>query len=150
MVLGYNSPVGTISIEGEDGVLTKVVFSCPSSVSFDFPSSFKDVRLWLDLYFSGHEPGFVPKHIITCTPFEKMVYDILMTIPYGHVITYGEIARKISSLMSPQAVGGALGRNPLPLIIPCHRVVASNGKIGGFSAGVDIKRKLLSLEGMIR
>lgn len=148
MVIGYNSPIGTIAIEMHDGVLSRIEFDSPRDASSDFPDSLHKTKLWLDIFFSGRNPGFIPPYEISCSPFERKVYDILLEIPYGHVMTYKEIAREISPSMSAQAVGGAVGRNPLPLVIPCHRVVAAGGRLGGFSPGLEIKKQLLSLEGL--
>lgn len=102
-------------------------------------------------YFSGEKADFknVPIDMISISPFQKKVYEATRMIPFGQVKTYGDIAKEIGSPFAARAVGGALGRNPIALIIPCHRVISSNG-IGGFSAfgGTKTKLKLLSLEGV--
>lgn len=112
---------------------------------------FDDTARWLDIYFSGSEPDFMPKININGTPFRKSVAEIMLTIPYGKTMTYGEIARKIaeqrgSNKMSAQAVGGAVGHNPISIIIPCHRVVGTNGSLTGYAGGIDRKIQLLKLE----
>ena len=94
----------------------------------------------------------MPELSVQSTPFRKAVYDILLTIPYGHTITYGEIAANLShqmgkNKMSAQAVGGAVGHNPISIIIPCHRVVGVDGSLTGYAGGIDRKRFLLELEG---
>lgn len=83
------------------------------------------------------------------TPFQRTVLEITQFIPFGEILTYGQIAAKLGKLSASRAVGGALGRNPMPIIIPCHRVVAANGNLTGFSAaeGIVTKQKLLELEG---
>lgn len=113
---------------------------------------FEKTCKWLDIYFSGESPNFVPEYkILNITPFRKKVLEIIKTIPYGKTITYGDIARKLEKKleikkMSAQAVGGAVGSNPICLIIPCHRVVGSDGKIVGYGGGIENKKILLNLE----
>ena len=112
---------------------------------------FSDTCRWLDIYFSGHEPDFTPPLRMKGTPFRKAVWEILLGIPYGMTMTYGEIAARIAnqkglSQMSAQAIGGAVGHNPISIIIPCHRVIGSNGSLVGYSGGLDLKVKLLELE----
>ncbi len=112
---------------------------------------FDQTKQWLDCYFSGKEPDFTPALKLIGSPFQISVWQILLQIPYGQMMTYGEIAkilaheRGIKSL-SAQAVGGAVGRNPISLIIPCHRVIGSNGNLTGYAAGLDKKAYLLNLE----
>lgn len=114
---------------------------------------FKETSKWLDIYFSGKNPNFTPKYKINnLTPFRKEVIDIMNTIPFGKVLTYNDIAeiiakhRKINK-MSAQAVGGAVGWNPICIIIPCHRVVGTNGSLTGYGGGINNKVSLLKLEG---
>lgn len=80
------------------------------------------------------------------TPFQQRVWSELIAIPYGSVATYGQIAQRAGSARAARAVGSACHSNPIPLFIPCHRVIAANGKLGGFGLGLDMKRQLLSLE----
>lgn len=82
------------------------------------------------------------------TEFRLKVWNLLKEIPYGEVVSYGDIAKKISSDMSSQAVGGAVGHNPISIIVPCHRVVGFNGKLTGYAGGLENKIKLLKLEGV--
>lgn len=114
----------------------------------------KRTRRWLDSYFKGEKP---PIHELTLKPagseFQKAVWKLLCQIPYGEVTTYGKIAEKIAagqglSSMSAQAVGGAVGHNPISIVIPCHRVVGANGSLTGYAGGIDKKVKLLTLEGV--
>lgn len=113
---------------------------------------FEKTCRWLDIYFSGVNPDFTPEYkILNITPFREKVLEIVKTIPYGKTITYGSIARKLEKdleikKMSAQAVGGAVGSNSICLIIPCHRVVGSNGKIVGYGGGIENKKILLDLE----
>ena len=115
---------------------------------------FDDAVRWLDIYFSGKQPDFTPKYEVeNLTDFRKEVIDIILSIPYGKTITYGEIAAILAKKrnlpkMSAQAVGGAVGWNPICLIIPCHRVIGSNGSITGYGGGIPNKIALLELEGL--
>ncbi len=112
----------------------------------------KRAKSWLDIYFSGREPDFqVPLHLIG-TAFQKQVWEILCSIPYGQTMTYGQIAERLgaergNSHMSAQAVGGAVGRNGISIIVPCHRVVGADGSLTGYAGGIDRKKRLLALEG---
>lgn len=113
---------------------------------------FEQTTKWLDIYFSGKEPDFIPEYIINnLTPFRKEVLDIINTIPFGKTLTYNDIAKTIAQKrgikkMSAQAVGGAVGFNPICIIIPCHRVVGTNGSLTGYGGGIKNKIGLLTLE----
>ena len=114
---------------------------------------FTQTAKWLDMYFSGKAPDFIPQYRIeNLTPFRKEVIDIMLSNPYGKTVTYGEIANKIAKnhavkKMSAQAVGGAVGWNPICLIIPCHRVIGANGSLTGYGGGIKNKISLLESEG---
>ena len=112
---------------------------------------FGETKKWLDIYFSGQEPDFMPAVHMIGTEFQIMVWEILRQIPYGEVITYGDIARRIAERkglghMSAQAAGGAVGHNKISIIVPCHRVVGADGNLTGYAGGLDRKMKLLELE----
>ncbi len=116
---------------------------------------FKSANLWLKKYFSGENPPIsnVPIKPLVGTQFQKIVWKILLEIPYGSTITYGEIAREAARRlgklkMSAQAVGQAVGQNPISIIIPCHRVIGANGNLTGYRGGIDVKIKLLEIEGI--
>lgn len=114
---------------------------------------FDQTRRWLDLYFSGREPGFTPALNPAGSAFRRAVWEILLKIPYGKTTTYGQIAREIAAArglakMSAQAVGGAVGHNEISIIIPCHRVIGAHGSLTGYASGIDRKIKLLQLEGV--
>ena len=122
----------------------------PSPVMENHSQAYQAIK-WLDTYFGGKVPNFTPPISIQTTPFRKAVYDILLTIPYGQTMTYGEIANIIAKQngverMSSQAVGGAVGHNPVSIIIPCHRVVGADGSLTGYAGGLDRKIELLKLE----
>lgn len=116
---------------------------------------FQETLSWLDIYFSGKEPDFIPKYKIQgLTIFRQEVLDIMNTIPYGKTLTYGEIAERIAGnrgmkRMSAQAVGQAVGWNPICIIIPCHRVMGANGKLTGYGGGIRNKEALLKLEKIV-
>ena len=156
----YQSPLGGITLASDGEALVGLWFDGQKYFADalgtrheerdDLPV-FDNTRRWLDTYFSGKAPDFTPKLSMRASDFRKRVWEILLTIPFGHTMTYGDIARLIAHergipTMSTQAVGGAVGHNPIPIIIPCHRVVGKNGKLTGYAAGIDIKEKLLNLE----
>ena len=161
----YISPLGDMIMSGDGEFLTDLHFDGSQNLSAarekiyvaDFAKKshtvFELTDKWLDLYFSGCQPNFTPPLIVKSTPFRREVWEILLTIPYGKTITYGEIAQKIARQrglrrMSAQAVGNAVGRNPIALIIPCHRVIGTNGTLVGYAAGTEKKAALLRLEQM--
>ena len=116
---------------------------------------FRQVSEWLDIYFSGKNPDFMPQYQLkNVTPFRKEVVEIMKEIPYGETLTYGEIAKTVAKnrgleRMSAQAVGGAVGWNPLCIIIPCHRVIGSDGSLTGYGGGMENKAALLAHEGFL-
>ena len=112
---------------------------------------FSDTCRWLDLYFGGKEPDFTPAVSLRGTPFRTAVWQILQKIPYGKTMTYGQIAEKLAretgKPVSARAVGGAVGHNPVSLIIPCHRVIGADGSLTGYAGGTERKAALLRMEG---
>ena len=155
----YNSPIGRITMASEGNALIGLWFegqryfadSIKEECTEKDLDIFDDTLRWLDIYFSGKEPDFTPKILITGTPFRKSVAEIMLTIPYGKTMTYGGIANVIAkekgiAKMSAQAVGGAVGYNSISIIIPCHRVVGTNGSLTGYAGGLDKKIQLLKLE----
>ncbi len=150
----YASPLGSILLAADETGLTGLWFEAqkyfPSFSGVEYqeketPVLTETVR-WLDVYFSGKDPGFLPPLHPQGSPFRQTVWDILLTIPRGQTITYGEIARRLG-VHSAQAVGGAVGHNPISILIPCHRVVGSDGSLTGYAGGVERKARLLQLEG---
>lgn len=114
---------------------------------------FRQVEEWLTIYFSGKQPDFLPPLAPKGSSFRNLVWDILLDIPYGELLTYGGIAKRLEQAntdkrVSAQAVGGAVGHNPISIIIPCHRVVGTNGSLTGYAGGIDKKIRLLELEGV--
>lgn len=111
------------------------------------PRLFTDLVERLKVYFSGKEVSFSDELDLSgATPFQREVWEITRLIPYGETKTYRWVAEQIKRPGVARAVGQALGRNPLSIIVPCHRVVASDGGLGGFGGGVEMKRHLLQLE----
>ena len=155
----YNSPLGRIYMRSDGQYLNGLWFEGSRDIkkhNFEYEEKelriFDKVKEWLDIYFSGEEPKFIPEYKIeNLTPFRKQVIDIMNEIPYGKTITYKEIAERIAEekgieKMSAQAVGGAVGWNPICIIIPCHRVVGTNGSLTGYGGGIKNKIMLLELE----
>ena len=148
----YISPLGTIVIESDGECLTGLRFVDEESGEVlntingeAIPHILVQVRQWLDDYFAGKKPRVIPRLNPHGTDFQKRVWQALFTIDYGQTKTYGEIAKMINC-RSAQAVGQALTRNPIAIIIPCHRVISAHGKIGGYGFGVELKRQLLRFE----
>lgn len=150
----YASPLGPILLAADETGLTGLWFEAqkyfPSFSGVEYqeketPVLTETVR-WLDVYFSGKDPGFLPPLHPQGSPFRQAVWNILLTIPRGQTMTYGEIARRLG-VHSAQAVGGAVGHNPISILIPCHRVVGSDGSLTGYAGGVERKARLLQLEG---
>lgn len=155
----YCSPLGKLLLAGDAQALKGLWFENQDHIAKENLldaekkpiSFFAETERWLDLYFSGKNPDFTPLLRYEVTPFRRMIYEILLTIPYGTTVTYGEIAKAVSRIrnvpkMSAQAVGGAVGHNPIALIIPCHRVVGANGNLTGYAGGIEKKLSLLELE----
>lgn len=145
----YCSPLGDIVLTSDGSALTGLRFA---EVINEKPAQYipplADACRWLDLYFSGAKPDFTPCLAPQGTPFQQSVWGELLAIPYGHTVSYGYIAQRLRC-RSAQAVGGAVGRNPIALIIPCHRVVGSDGHLTGYAYGLDRKQWLLSHEAQI-
>lgn len=155
----YTSPLGGILLAADEVGLRGLWFDGQKYFARDLPDErteretpvLSEAKRWLDLYFGGQEPDFLPPLHPVGTPFRQAVWEILLRIPYGKTVTYGEISKQLAEKMglermSAQAVGGAVGHNEISIIIPCHRVVGSNGSLTGYAGGIDRKIKLLELE----
>ena len=156
----YDSPLGGITLACDGESLTGLWFdgqkyyadtlNSPHKERDDIPV-FAEAQLWLDTYFAGRVPLSLPPLRMRASAFRKRVWEIMLTIPYGQTMTYGEIARMIAierglPSLSAQAIGGAVGHNSISLMIPCHRVVGSNGNLTGYAGGIDKKLRLLQME----
>ena len=150
----YASPLGGITLASDGEALIGLWFDGQAHFGPGLSERaaegalpvFDEARRWLELYFSGREPGFTPPVAPRGTAFQKRVWAALAEIPYGQTTTYGALAGRLGS--SARAVGGAVGRNPVSLIVPCHRVLGAGGSLTGYAGGLDRKRALLALEGV--
>ena len=155
----YESPLGTMIMLGTLSYLTDLFF-----IDEDYAPSYDDAEyieqltgpfevtiMWLNQYFNGKNPFITPPIQLEGTEFRKSVWSILQTIPYGETTTYGDIGKQIAQeqgkeKFSAQAVGGAVGHNPISIIVPCHRVIGSNGQLTGYAGGIERKKYMLDLE----
>lgn len=157
----YLSPIGSMTLAGDGEYLTGLWLdgqkyfgstltqeACPKELGV-----FQETYKWLDLYFTGKQPDFTPPLRTEGSAFRKSVWEILRCVPYGETVTYGQIAEQLEQetgkRVSAQAVGGAIGHNPLMLILPCHRVIGSDGSLTGYAGGIDKKAWLLQHEGIL-
>ncbi|MBR1599727.1 MAG: methylated-DNA--[Lachnospiraceae bacterium] len=156
----YDSPLGGITMASDGDALIGLWFDGQKYFADVLDDEYEKRRLpvfdeterWLDTYFGGKEPKNTPLLRLKTSEFRKAVWEIMLTIPYGKTMTYGEIAKRIAEerglvTMSSQAVGGAVGHNAISIIIPCHRVVGADGSLTGYAGGIERKRELLKLEG---
>lgn len=150
----YESPLGSILLAADGVGLTGLwfigqkyfpSFSEGEALEEETPVLAEAIR-WLNVYFSGASPDFLPPLHPQGSSFRQAVWNVLLTIPRGQTMTYGEIARRLN-VRSAQAVGGAVGHNPVSILIPCHRVVGSDGSLTGYAGGLERKERLLQLEG---
>ena len=148
----YMSPLGQITMAGEGDALVGLwlegqklfASTLGTNATEGWLPVFEETCHWLDIFFSGTEPGFTPRLDLRGTTFRQAVWKELLTIPYGETISYGELARRVGS--SPRAIGGAVGHNPVSVIVPCHRVIGADTRLTGYSGGLDLKARLLQLE----
>ena len=155
----YQSPLGEILLAADEVGLTGLWFDrakyyaaglAPQSTERETPP-LTEAKRWLDVYFSGKMPDFMPPLHPIGSDFRQEVWALLLQIPYGQTTTYGALAARLAAKhgtarLSAQAVGGAVGHNPISLIIPCHRVVGTNGSLTGYGGGIRRKKALLELE----
>lgn len=155
MIDVYDSPLGKIHLYSEEGSLVGLCFDKQDAVSGS-DAVITETKHWLDLYFGGKIPDFVPPMQFRGTPFQRRVMEIMMTIPYGEVMSYGEIAAIIAkekgiAKMSAQAVGQAVGRCPISIVLPCHRVIGKSGRLVGYGdEGLYRKVYLLEMEKKVK
>lgn len=155
----YDSPLGGILLAGDDEALTGLWFDGQKYFADTLPAQhaaretpvFDAAKRWLDVYFRGERPDFTPPVKWEATPFRSAVWEILISVPYGTTITYEEIASRIARYrglahMSAQAAGSAVAHNPISVIVPCHRVVGTDGSLTGYAGGIGKKLRLLELE----
>ncbi len=154
----YNSPLGELALVSDGEYLNHLLFEKDKNniiskelLKEDNLEIFKNTKSWLDDYFSNKNPSLDRLKLLpNGSSFRKEIWKLLLEIDYGKVVTYKDITKKIEKIlkkkMSAQAVGGAIGSNPIPIIIPCHRVIGSSGNLTGYSGGINLKIKLLQLE----
>ena len=155
----YDSPLGGILLAADGIGLRGLWFDGQKYLARDLPAerigqdtpALAEARRWLDIYFAGSQPDFLPPLHTVGTAFRQSVWEILLQIPYGQTTTYGAIARQLAAKqgipkMSAQAVGGAIGDNKIAIVIPCHRVIGANGSLTGYAGGTNRKAALLELE----
>lgn len=148
----YESPLGSIILAGNKAGLCGLWFEgqkyCPApnpKERNDNMEVFDETKLWLNVFFSGREPDFMPRISMQGTAFQEKVWLELMKIPFGTTVTYSELAKRVGC-NSARAIGNAVGHNPISIIVPCHRVVGCGGKLTGYAGGLDRKAALLELE----
>lgn len=155
----YDSPLGGILLAADEIGLTGLWFDREKYFADNLPAEhteretpvLAESKRWLDTYFAGSEPDFLPPLHPIGSAFRREIWEILLRIPYGQTTTYGTIARELAqkrglARMSAQAVGGAVGHNEISIIIPCHRVIGASGSLTGYAGGIDKKVRLLELE----
>ena len=149
----YASPLGGILLAADEQGLTGLWFDGAKYFAANLPEEYEEkstpildeAARWLDLYFAGRQPAFTPPLHLVGSDFRRRVWKRLLDIPYGQTVTYGALLGKG---MSAQAVGGAVGHNPISIIVPCHRVIGANGSLTGYAGGIDKKIHLWALEGV--
>ena len=146
------SPLGALILTGDGNALTALAFADAAAPSAEMPASpvLRQAAAWLETYFAGNIPPEPPPLAPAGTPFQLAVWELLRGIPYGETVSYGAIARELETLrggrVAPQAVGQAVGANPIAIMIPCHRVIGAHGGLTGYGGGLERKRQLLALE----
>lgn len=154
----YFSPLGKIVLLEENNYLTNLYFEGQKKFEPEIKDIkekdlkiFKETKKWLDCYFREEIPDYTPELLLKGTEFQLEIWEILKNIQYGKITTYKEIAQTIAKKrgikkMSAQAIGGAISKNPVAIIIPCHRVIAQNGSLTGYAGGIKRKEELLKIE----
>lgn len=147
----YKSPIGILRISADESGITEIDFVKKEGKPIQSSSSkiIQDCIMQLDEYFRGKRKSFELKLNPGGTVFQKKVWRELLKIPYGETLSYGEVARKIKNQKAVRAVGQAIGRNPISIVIPCHRVIGSDGSLTGYASGLWRKKWLLKLEGVL-
>lgn len=164
MIYGYlSTPVGRLLVARDPAGVRRIHFPRPAKAGparagpakagpyvhggwERHDAAFGDVATQLTEYFEGRRRAFELALAPEGTPFQLRVWNALLEIPYGETISYGELAARIGDRAASRAVGLANGSNPLPIVIPCHRVIGSNGKLTGYGGGLAVKQQLLVLE----
>jgi len=147
----YKSEIGPLEVIGQqNGILTITFVEDESGADRFLPACIKECLRQLDEYFKGKRKKFSVPLLLDGTDFQKAVWRQLQRIPFGQTASYGDVARAIGSPQAFRAVGNANNKNPIPLIIPCHRVIGSDGRLVGFGSGIWRKEWLLDHEKSFR
>ena len=143
-----DSPIGEILLTGEGGALTRLYMS-PFDIDPEWehdPAALAEPARQLAEYFAGERTGFELELAPAGTAFQQRVWALLLEIPYGETTTYGALAHELGDPRKVRAVGLANGRNPISIVVPCHRVIGAGGSLVGYGGGLERKRTLLALE----
>ena len=149
----FPSPIGPLRIVVDDASRVLAIHFHGDRVDAagaeNSPKRCAQVEDQLAEYFAGHRRAFDLELSMSGTDFQMSVWNELQTIPLGETVSYRELAGRIGRPRAVRAVGQANGRNPIPIVVPCHRVIGADGRLTGFGGGVDVKRRLLELEGVL-
>jgi len=151
----YASPLGDLTLESDGAALVRIRLprekrpAAGTAVRRDDAAPFAATVAQLDEYFAGRRRAFDLPLAPAGTAFQKTVWRALLRIPYGRTASYADLARGLGRPTACRAVGAANGRNPLPIVVPCHRVIGSDGRLTGYAGGLEAKRRLLELEGAL-
>ena len=156
------SPIGPLLVAATDLGLARIFFDAEPELHLERLATAYGPRVLrsapavatahrqLDEYFAGDRSAFaLDVDLRGAAPFARQVLDELARVPYGHTTTYGTLAAKVGVPRAARAVGTVMNRNPIPIVLPCHRVVGANGSLTGYAGGLDVKERLLRLEGAL-
>lgn len=150
MIRVVDSPCGELTLVASDVGIVQVCLPGEPVAADEWggsPAMLDTAERQLDEYFAGRRHNFdVPLDRRLSSSFAYDVQDVMLGVGYGETISYGDVARRLGRPAASRAVGSACGANPIPIIIPCHRIVRSDGSLGGYRGGADLKRMLLQLE----
>lgn len=150
-----DSPIGKLFLAGDQGKLKFINFPkekkpvVPDPDWVEVPSFFTSAVAELEEYFAGNRRHFSVDIQPQGTDFQLRIWRALQKVPYGKTVSYGELAKRVGNPNASRAVGAANGANPIPIIIPCHRVIGASGNLTGFGGGLAVKQFLLELEGAL-
>lgn len=151
----FDTPIGTLRLVGDQDSVDRIDLPNRAAEPPDaawraangaLPAALAEARRQLEEYFAGERQDFDLPLASRGTEFQRRVWDELRRIPFGETISYGELAERIGKPTASRAVGAANGRNPLPVVVPCHRVIGSSGRLVGYGGGLSTKQTLLDLE----
>jgi len=141
-----HTPIGLIELTEEDGKLTSLIFVKFQKHAEDASMVLQEAKWQLEAYFEGTRKTFNLPIELHCSPFHKEIYTALLNVPYGTTLSYKELGALAGNPDASRAVGAAMAHNPLPIVIPCHRVLKSDGSLGNYSAAEGVKSKKWLIE----